>query len=146
MYWWLCGHMQWYVYAMVIGGSTYWQGDLMHNATHYNVCHNRRVNELLGWWLCLGCFSNPTAWFRQHVVMHHAYTNEPARDPDLDHFNHFFRISKQHKMMAHFPWYKRYCWLVLPLLLKLYINVLASGHCVVQGIYPGCSENKKIAS
>ena len=76
--------------AGVVFGLMIWfcSGDILHASTHYAVFENAEMNLLTGWlfgWL----HHVPSMWVRQHVLGHHAYTNVPGLDPDLDHFRQF---------------------------------------------------------
>ena len=79
----------------------FFSGDLLHSGTHFAVFESAKTNMLAGY--LSGCLhANPSAWIRQHVIGHHAYTNMDGKDPDLYHFEvlHFwlgiigFRLSE----------------------------------------------------
>ena len=55
---------------------------VMHEAVHYSAFRNRRLNEVVAWLAGLGILFNAT-YYRQFHFVHHRYTQDPARDPEL---------------------------------------------------------------
>lgn len=79
--------------AGLVFGAMIWfcSGDILHASTHYAVFEHANTNLAAGWlfgWL----HHVPSMWVRQHVLGHHAYTNVPGLDPDLDHFRQFSKL------------------------------------------------------
>jgi fatty acid desaturase len=57
--------------------------NLVHEATHYNLSPNRRLNDVLGWALgALPLFHNLDTERAGHLAGHHARFWNPAEDPD----------------------------------------------------------------
>jgi fatty acid desaturase len=54
----------------------------MHEAVHYSAFRNRRLNEVVAWLAGLGILFNAT-YYRQFHFVHHRYTQDPERDPEL---------------------------------------------------------------
>merc|ERR1719410_365591 len=74
--------------ALVLGVAIWYTSvDILHNGMHFAIFESPRANLILayvvGMWSCL-----PSAWMRQHNILHHSHTNHDD-DPDLHHF-HFF--------------------------------------------------------
>lgn len=65
-------------------------GALGHDAGHFCVSHNPRVNDAGVWAMSLLC--NPMLWQHQHTYAHHSHTNDFHRDPDLHHFETLLRV------------------------------------------------------
>eukprot|EP01052_Picozoa_sp_SAG31_P035679 SAG31_NODE_4339_length_3340_cov_4.899389_3_plen_576_part_00 len=96
----------------VVFGLMIWfcSGDILHASTHYAVFETAEINLLAGWlfgWL----HHVPSMWVRQHVLGHHAYTNVPGLDPDLDHFRQFSKLQggwrltdTQHPRKSYLNW------------------------------------------
>jgi len=73
-------------------GVWYFCGSALHDGTHYALTHDVQTSEWIGWlggWM----FCMPNVWLRQHVTQHHVHTNDAVLDPDLHHFQKFFRID-----------------------------------------------------
>jgi fatty acid desaturase len=76
-------------------------GALGHDAGHSAV--SRQTPWINEWGLWAMFFiSNPVIWQHQHTYSHHSFTNEHARDPDVQHFRPLLRSHKQSK-------YRRMC-------------------------------------
>ena len=56
--------------------SNYW-----HDALHFALSRSWRVNALLPY--VFPWFISPKLWMHQHVIAHHVFTNDAARDPDI---------------------------------------------------------------
>lgn len=55
-------------------------GIVMHDATHFRLFESRRVNELVGNWLCAFPIGMVTSCYRRSHLPHHLFTNKP-NDP-----------------------------------------------------------------
>lgn len=55
-------------------------GIIMHDATHYRLFSNRRLNELASNWLCAFPAGMVTSCYRRGHLPHHVFTNRP-NDP-----------------------------------------------------------------
>lgn len=70
--------------------ANYW-----HDCLHFSMSTDWRINAFLPYlfpWL-----SSPWAWYHQHVIGHHAYTNVAHMDPDLAHGTTVIRDHKSIK-------------------------------------------------
>ena len=70
------------VALIVLGGRQLALSVLMHDAAHRSLFASRRLNLVLGEWLCAAPTWTSLARYREHHLSHHAHTNE-AEDPDL---------------------------------------------------------------
>lgn len=70
------------VAVLVLGGRQLALSILMHDAAHRSLFRTRRLNLVLGQWLCAAPVWTSLARYREHHLRHHAHTNDP-RDPDL---------------------------------------------------------------
>jgi len=52
-----------------------------HDALHFGLSRSWRANALLPY--LFPWFSSPKLWMHQHVIGHHVFTNDAARDPDI---------------------------------------------------------------
>ncbi len=68
---------------IVIGASQHQFGGATHEATHFALFENRKLNELVSDWLCMFPLYSSTYQFRLHHLAHHQYINDPERDPDF---------------------------------------------------------------
>src|SRR5476651_435683 len=68
--------------AMVIGGRQLGLAILMHDAAHGLLFANRRLNDLVGAWLCAFPVFTSLALYRPYHLQHHRFTQQ-AEDPDL---------------------------------------------------------------
>eukprot|EP00812_Abedinium_dasypus_P006634 NODE_1840_length_1052_cov_277.523571.p1 GENE.NODE_1840_length_1052_cov_277.523571~~NODE_1840_length_1052_cov_277.523571.p1 ORF type:complete len:296 (+),score=16.65 NODE_1840_length_1052_cov_277.523571:132-1019(+) len=76
----------------LILGTTlwFWSGDMLHSGTHYALSCRPALSELMGW-VAGWPFTLPHVWARQHVIWHHTKTNVAGMDPDLYHFDKYFK-------------------------------------------------------
>ena len=78
-------HPAWWTVALalvLIGGRQLALSVLMHDAAHRSLFESKRLNLLVGEWLCAAPMWNSLERYRKHHLSHHAHTNEP-QDPDL---------------------------------------------------------------
>jgi fatty acid desaturase len=68
--------------VMVIGGRQLGLAILMHDAAHGLLFANRRLNDLVGAWLCAFPVFTSLALYRPYHLQHHRFTQQ-AEDPDL---------------------------------------------------------------
>ena len=57
---------------------------LSHECTHATPFRSPRVNEIIGHAIALPMLL-PFIWFRYFHLAHHRFTNDPERDPELEH-------------------------------------------------------------
>ncbi|MBY6065342.1 fatty acid desaturase [Leisingera aquaemixtae] len=57
---------------------------LSHECTHQTPFRSKWLNEVLGH-SCALAIALPFVWFRYFHLAHHKYTNDPKRDPELEH-------------------------------------------------------------
>jgi fatty acid desaturase len=67
---------------VLLGGRQLGLSILMHDAAHRSLFRTRRLNLVLGEWLCAAPVWTSLERYRQHHLRHHAHTNDPL-DPDL---------------------------------------------------------------
>lgn len=67
---------------IVLGGRMLGLAVLMHDAAHRSLFRSKRLNAVLGEWLCAAPIWTSLTRYRKHHLQHHAHTNE-AQDPDL---------------------------------------------------------------
>jgi fatty acid desaturase len=70
------------VAVIVLGGRQLALAILMHEAAHRSLFRTRRLNLVLGEWLCAAPTWGSLERYRRHHLRHHAHTNTDA-DPDL---------------------------------------------------------------
>ncbi len=73
--------------------SSWIQGSLGHDASHFSISRRHWVNRLGTYW-GMGLLSSPFLWMHQHTYAHHSFTNVYGKDPDLHHF-YFLRVCNK---------------------------------------------------
>lgn len=68
--------------VMVIGARQLGLAILMHEAAHGGLSSNRRLNDLLGHWLCAVPVGASLTAYRPYHLAHHRFAQQPE-DPDL---------------------------------------------------------------
>lgn len=69
--------------VFLIGASQHQLGGATHEATHFILFRDRKMNELVSDWLCMFPLYSTTYQFRLHHLAHHQFVNDPDRDPDF---------------------------------------------------------------
>ncbi len=69
--------------AFIVGASQHQLAGATHEATHFILFRDRRLNELVSDWLCMFPLYSTTYQFRLHHLAHHQFVNDPERDPDF---------------------------------------------------------------
>ena len=69
--------------ALVTGASQHQLGGVIHEATHFTLFENKRLNEIAGDWLGAFPIYTSTYQYRVHHLAHHQFVNDPERDPDI---------------------------------------------------------------
>lgn len=71
------------VAIVAVGASQHQFGGVIHEATHFILFENRKLNELISDWLAAFPIYTSTFHFRLHHLAHHQFINDPVRDPDF---------------------------------------------------------------
>jgi fatty acid desaturase len=67
----------------LIGAGQHRLTTLGHEASHYILFRNRRLNELVSDFLCMFPVWSTTHHYRLQHMAHHQFPNDPERDPDV---------------------------------------------------------------
>ncbi len=67
----------------LIGAGQHRLTTLAHEASHYMLFRNRKLNELASDWLCMFAVWSTTHHYRLQHMAHHQFPNDPERDPDV---------------------------------------------------------------
>ncbi|KAL2635760.1 hypothetical protein R1flu_007239 [Riccia fluitans] len=67
-----------------------------HDAAHFALHKNWKINHIVSY--AYPFISSPFAWYHQHNIGHHSYTNVGHRDPDLVHYSW---LKREHTSV---PW------------------------------------------
>ncbi len=68
---------------IIMGGSQHQLAGAVHEAAHFMLFKNRRLNELAGDWLAAFPIYTTTYQYRVQHLAHHQFVNDPIRDPDI---------------------------------------------------------------
>lgn len=104
------GHTEAVVVLPVLGALLTF--NVSHDASHFALSHSPMVNKILAFTSVPMCF-NSTAWYIQHIVQHHVYTNDEP-DVDLYHFLPFARTSRFTHYVNTFRMQWALIWFALP--------------------------------
>jgi fatty acid desaturase len=101
---WLLG--QWW--SLLALPLFYWLGasNLMHTGGHFALSRRPWLNQLGS--LLGSVHIAPLTWQLQHNIGHHAFTNIPGRDPDLNHFQHLSDPMPGFRLSPKQPWRRKY--------------------------------------
>ena len=81
--------------AMILMGAIQHRlAGLGHEASHYSFMRNRWLNDLVPDLFCMFPLLTTVHFYRLFHMAHHQYTNDPARDPDLQNFGHWKRSDE----------------------------------------------------
>merc|ERR1719375_1226503 len=86
--------------------------NVSHEASHFALSARPWVNAAFAW-TSAPLFFNSTAWYIQHIVQHHIYTNDEP-DVDLYHFLPICRTSRLSKFCPQFAYQWLAVWMALP--------------------------------
>lgn len=86
--------------------------NVSHEASHFGVSSKPWVNSLFTFTSAPLCY-NSTAWYIQHIVQHHVYTNDEP-DVDLYHFVPLVRTSRFSKYCPQYSLQWLAVWMALP--------------------------------
>ncbi len=70
--------------VVTMGASQHQLGGAIHEATHYMLFDNKKLNELASDLLAAFPIYTSTYAFRLHHLAHHQFVNDPERDPNFD--------------------------------------------------------------
>jgi fatty acid desaturase len=87
-------------------------GNVSHEASHFAMSSRPWVNEMFAYSAAPMCY-NSTAWYIQHIVQHHVYTNDED-DVDLYHFLPICRTSRFSEWSASLKLQPFAVWMALP--------------------------------
>lgn len=73
-----------FVAIVMMGASQHQLGGAIHEATHYMLFDDKKLNELSSDWLAAFPIYTSTYAFRLHHLAHHQFVNDPERDPNFD--------------------------------------------------------------
>jgi fatty acid desaturase len=68
---------------VLIGAGQHRLTTLGHEASHYMLFRNRRLNELISDYFCMFPVWSTTHFYRLQHLAHHQFPNDPERDPDV---------------------------------------------------------------
>ncbi len=68
---------------IVVGASQHGLGGVLHEATHFMLFSNRKLNDLAADWLAGFPLYTSIHHYRLYHLAHHQFINDPERDPDL---------------------------------------------------------------
>ena len=71
--------------VLLVGAFQHRLAALGHEASHYLLFRNRRLNEWAADWLCMFPIFSTTHRYRLLHMAHHKFVNDPLRDPDHVH-------------------------------------------------------------
>ena len=69
--------------VILIGAGQHRLTTLAHEASHYMLFHNRKLNEMVSDFLCMFPVWSTTHHYRLQHMAHHQFPNDPERDPDV---------------------------------------------------------------
>jgi len=79
--WWAAPVM--FAAITAIGASQHQLGGALHEASHYMLFKNRRLNEIISDWVCAFPIYTTTHIYRTGHFSHHAHANDAQLDPEL---------------------------------------------------------------
>ncbi len=80
---WLCDVPVTLLAIILIGAGQHRLTTLGHEASHYILFRNRKLNELVSDFLCMFPVWSTTHHYRLQHIAHHQFPNDPQRDPDV---------------------------------------------------------------
>ncbi len=80
---WLCDVPVTLLAIILIGAGQHRLTTLGHEASHYILFRNRKLNELVSDFLCMFPVWSTTHHYRLQHMAHHQFPNDPQRDPDV---------------------------------------------------------------
>lgn len=84
--------------AIIAGGINNSIGfNILHDASHYAISKNPKINEFLSKITNSFVLWNPILWFYHHVYAHHSFTGIEKKDPDLYYYYPFMTKTSNKK-------------------------------------------------
>lgn len=80
--WWMPNVLTVIIALFILGGQQLGCSILMHDASHYSMFKNKKVNDFVGKWLGAYLLWNNMLRYRPYHLEHHLHTGHPE-DPDL---------------------------------------------------------------
>jgi fatty acid desaturase len=121
---------------MLIGGIQHRLAGLGHESSHYSFMKNRTLNDLIPDLFCMFPLMTTIHFYRLFHMGHHQFTNDPARDPDLQNLGHAKRADEFPMERQRFITVVYFCFLVAPVRFLRYqwayfqVNTLGKGKSV----------------
>jgi fatty acid desaturase len=122
--------------VVLIGGIQHRLAGLGHESSHYSFMKNRTLNDLIPDLFCMFPLMTTIHFYRLFHMGHHQFTNDPARDPDLQNLGHGKRADEFPMPRQRFITVIYFCFLVAPIRFMRYqwayfvVNTLGKGKSV----------------
>jgi fatty acid desaturase len=123
-----------YAIAMILVGAIQHRlAGLGHESSHHSFMKNRYLNDLIPDLLCMFPLFTTIHFYRLFHMGHHQFTNDPARDPDLQNLGHGKRADEFPMPRRRFITVIYFCFLVAPIRFLRYqwayftVNTLGKG-------------------
>jgi fatty acid desaturase len=122
--------------VVLIGGIQHRLAGLGHESSHYSFMKNRTLNDLIPDLFCMFPLMTTIHFYRLFHMGHHQFTNDPARDPDLQNLGHGKRADEFPMPRQRFITVIYFCFLVAPVRFLRYqwayfkVNTLGKGKSV----------------
>ncbi len=118
---------------ILIGAIQHRLAGLGHESSHYSFMKNRTLNDLIPDLFCMFPLFTTIHFYRLFHMGHHQFTNDPARDPDLQNLGHAKRADEFPMPRRRFITVVYFCFLVAPIRFLRYqwayftVNTLGKG-------------------
>ena len=118
---------------ILIGAIQHRLAGLGHESSHYSFMKNRTLNDLIPDLFCMFPLFTTIHFYRLFHMGHHQFTNDPARDPDLQNLGHGKRADEFPMGRKRFITVIYFCFLVAPVRFLRYqwayftVNTLGKG-------------------
>jgi fatty acid desaturase len=118
---------------VLIGAIQHRLAGLGHESSHYSFMKDRTLNDLIPDLFCMFPLFTTIHFYRLFHMGHHQFTNDPARDPDLQNLGHGKRADEFPMGRRRFITVVYFCFLVAPVRFMRYqwayfvVNTLGKG-------------------
>jgi fatty acid desaturase len=118
---------------ILVGAIQHRLAGLGHESSHYSFMKNRYLNDLIPDLFCMFPLFTTIHFYRLFHMGHHQFTNDPARDPDLQNLGHGKRADEFPMERRRFITVVYFCFLVAPMRFLRYqwayftVNTLGKG-------------------